>query len=158
MLTQSEELPVAEQPLTYPLYGTLLDLQDVRVDLAAVQAVAIYRQAPEAQRQCRSRNMLTLCLTTAQPTSAEPGRCGHTARPRHLPLESDGTIPDWTTLTVNLTLRGARSQRQGGHARRTAQQLHASPASSKDRVVQEFALVSSISAAHGPVSRARGFT
>ena len=41
VLTQSEALSVAEQPLDHPLYGSLIDLAMVRIDLAGVTAVAI---------------------------------------------------------------------------------------------------------------------
>ncbi len=40
-LVQSEQLAVPEQPLNYPLYGTFLELQGLRPDLAAVTAVAL---------------------------------------------------------------------------------------------------------------------
>lgn len=46
-LAQSELLPVAEQPLDYPLYGTLLDLEVLRPDLAGVSAVAITGKNPK---------------------------------------------------------------------------------------------------------------
>jgi uncharacterized phage protein gp47/JayE len=46
-LTQSELLPVAEQPLDHPLYGTLLDLEVLRPDLVGVSAVAITGKNPK---------------------------------------------------------------------------------------------------------------
>ena len=48
---RAKSSPAAEQPLTYPLYGSLLDLQGVRVDLAGVQAVAVYGKNAEASGQ-----------------------------------------------------------------------------------------------------------
>src|SRR6202011_1692234 len=39
VLTQSEELAIAEQPLDHPLYGTFLDLEVVRQDFVGVSAV-----------------------------------------------------------------------------------------------------------------------
>jgi hypothetical protein len=40
-LVQSEQLAVTEQPLNYPLYGTFLELEGLRPDLAGVTAVAL---------------------------------------------------------------------------------------------------------------------
>src|SRR5262249_53662980 len=42
VLTQSEELPATEQPLDHPLYGAFIDLKGLRLDLAAVKALAVY--------------------------------------------------------------------------------------------------------------------
>jgi hypothetical protein len=39
---QSEQLAVAEQPLNYPLYGTVIDLQDLRPDVVGLQVVALF--------------------------------------------------------------------------------------------------------------------
>jgi hypothetical protein len=46
-LAQSELLPMAEQPLDHPLYGTLLDLEVLRPDLVGVSAVAITGKNPK---------------------------------------------------------------------------------------------------------------
>ncbi len=46
-LAQSEVLPVAEQPLDHPLYGTLVDLEVLRPDLVGVGAVAITGKNPK---------------------------------------------------------------------------------------------------------------
>src|SRR6202011_6371316 len=40
ILTQSEELVATEQPRDHPLYGAFIDLKGVRLDLAAVKALA----------------------------------------------------------------------------------------------------------------------
>jgi hypothetical protein len=47
VLAQSELLPVAEQPLDHPLYGTLVDLEVLRPDLVGVSAVAITGKNPK---------------------------------------------------------------------------------------------------------------
>ena len=44
-LVQSELLTVPEQPLNYPLYGTFLELEGLRPDLAGVTAVALSGKA-----------------------------------------------------------------------------------------------------------------
>ena len=49
VLTQSEELAAAEQPLDHPLYGSFIDLKGVRLDLAAVKALAIYGKSQKLQ-------------------------------------------------------------------------------------------------------------
>src|SRR6185437_12524280 len=38
---QSEELVIAEQPLDFPLYGAIVDLETLRPDLLGVQAIAL---------------------------------------------------------------------------------------------------------------------
>jgi hypothetical protein len=45
--TQSELLPVCEQPFDHPLYGTLLDLEVMRPDLVGVTAVAVTGKNPK---------------------------------------------------------------------------------------------------------------
>lgn len=47
VLAQSELLPAVEQPLDHPLYGTLVDLEVLRPDLAGVSAVAIAGKNPK---------------------------------------------------------------------------------------------------------------
>jgi hypothetical protein len=47
VLAQSELLPVAEQPLDHPLYGTLVDLEVLRPDLVGVSAIAITGKNPK---------------------------------------------------------------------------------------------------------------
>jgi hypothetical protein len=44
-LVQSELLLTAIQPLNYPLYANVVDLQDVRLDLVGVQEVALFGKA-----------------------------------------------------------------------------------------------------------------
>jgi hypothetical protein len=45
--TQSELLPVCEQPFDHPLYGTLLDLEVLRPDLVGITAVAVTGKNPK---------------------------------------------------------------------------------------------------------------
>jgi hypothetical protein len=45
--TQSELLPVCEQPFDHPLYGTLLDLEVLRPDLVGITAIAITGKNPK---------------------------------------------------------------------------------------------------------------
>ena len=51
ILTQSEELASAEQPLDHPLYGSFIDLKGVRLDLAGSQGARRLRQEPQAASQ-----------------------------------------------------------------------------------------------------------
>jgi hypothetical protein len=47
VLTQSEALPICEQPFDHPLYGTLLDLEVLRPDLVGITAVAVTGKNPK---------------------------------------------------------------------------------------------------------------
>src|SRR5438067_2266572 len=49
ILTQSEELAATEQPLDHPLYGAFIDLKGVRLELAAVKALAVYGKSQKLQ-------------------------------------------------------------------------------------------------------------
>jgi hypothetical protein len=155
VLTQSEELPVAEQPLTYPLYGSLLDLQGVRVDLAAVQAVAIYGKRQKLQANAVVNMPTFVADDGSADLTLKPGDVVTLLGPRHLPLESDGTIPDWTTFNVSRTVRVLDPSGRAGTLDAPISNFALFPASSKDPFVQEFALVSSISVQTDPYPRTR---
>jgi hypothetical protein len=145
VLTQSEELPVAEQPLTYPLYGSLLDLQGVRVDLVAVQAVAIYGKRQKLQVNIGVNTLSFAPDDESGDLTLKPGDVITLLGPRQLPLDSDGTIPDWTTFNVMRILRVLDPSGRAGTLAAPLTNFTLVPASSKDPVVQEFALVSSVS-------------
>jgi hypothetical protein len=155
VLTQSEELAVAEQPLTYPLYGSLLDLQGVRVDLAAVQAVAIYGTRQKLQVNAGVKKMPFVPDDGSKNLNLKPGDVVTLLRPRELPLDSDGTIPNWTTFTGKRPLRVLDPSGRAGTLVALISNFTLFPASSNDPVIQEFALVSSVSVQTAPYPRTR---
>jgi hypothetical protein len=155
VLTQSEQLSAAEQPLTYPLYGSLLDLQAVRVDLAGVQAVAIYGKSQKLEVNAGINTLIFEPDDDSGDLTLKPGDIVTLLGPQNLPLESYGTIPDWTTFNVMLALRVLDPSGRVGTLWARVSNFSLMPASSKDPVIQEFALVSSVSVQTDPYPRTR---
>jgi hypothetical protein len=77
-LVQSEALAVVEQPLRYPLYGTLLKLETLRSDLGAIQVVAV---SGNRQKLSVNPGVTTLWF-----------------------IPDDGSIPRWLAVGEVLTL------------------------------------------------------
>jgi hypothetical protein len=150
VLTQSEELAVTERPLTYPLYGSLLDLNGVRVDLANVQAIAVYGKSQKLQVKA-GVNLLTFVPDDdSDKLPLKPGDMVTILEPANLPPAGDGSIPDWTRSSVVPSLRVLDASGRVGTlvsalSNFTLSNFTLVPALSKDPVIQEFALVSSIS-------------
>ena len=98
VLAQSELLPAAEQPLDYPLYGTILDLETVRDDLSAIQAVAVTGSNP--------RLIVNAGVTVHSSVRRErignpgPGSAFTLMQPPPTVFNNDGSIPDWSSLTT----------------------------------------------------------
>jgi hypothetical protein len=155
VLAQSEELPAAEQPLTYPLYGVLLDLQGVRVDLAGLQAVAIYGKRQKLQVNAGINTLFFEPDDNSDELRLKPGDVVTLLSPRNLPLDSDGTIPEWTTFNFMRTMRVLDPSGRPGTLAARPSNFTLVPASTKDPVIQEFALVSSVSVQTKPYPRTR---
>jgi hypothetical protein len=155
VLAQSEGLAAAEQPLTYPLYGSLLDLQGVRVDLAGVQAVAVYGKNQKLQVNTGVNTLIFEPDDDSGDLTLKPGDVVTLLGPGNLPLDSDGTIPDWATSTDMRTLRVLDPSGRAGTLAATLGNFTLVPASSKDPGIQEFALVSSVSVQTDPYPRTR---
>ncbi len=141
VLAQSEPLPVSPQPLPYPLYGTLLDLQDLRPDLTTLQAVALFGKR---QKIAVAPGITTL---TFQPTSgtAEPLAPGAilsiTTPP---PVNADGTFPDWTAPSSAITLNVQDINGRPGTVLAPLSSFTFIPSGAADPNISEFALVASI--------------
>jgi hypothetical protein len=155
VLAQSEELPAAEQPLTYPLYGVLLDLQGVRVDLAALQMVAIYGKRQKLQVNAGINTLFFEPDDNSDELRLKSGAVVTLLSPRNLPLDSDGTIPEWTTFNFMRTMRVLDPSGRAGTLAARPSNFTLVPASSKDPVIQEFVLVSSVSVQTKPYPRTR---
>jgi Baseplate J-like protein len=155
VLAQSEQLAVAEQPLSYPLYGTLLDLQDLRPDLVGLQVVAL---SGVSQKISVNGNVTTLQFVPDDQSgavSANPGDVFVLIDPGPLPLNADGTIPPWRS-GVSATLKvqdanGRTGALQGaGGVSLALSQISLAPSSSNDPEIGEYALVSSLSSVTEP--------
>jgi hypothetical protein len=155
VLAQSEELPVAEQPLDHPLYGTLLDLEEVRQDLVGITAVAV---VGKSQKMTVNPGVTGLIFTPDDGTgkiTLNPGDTLTVLQPPNSVLRKDGTIPSWQTYSKDVTLVVADSSGRSGTVKAQLSQFTLALAANSDPVVQEFALVSSVSLVSSPFARTR---
>jgi hypothetical protein len=142
VLAQSEMLPVAPQPLPYPLYGTLLDLQDLRPDLTSLQAVAVFGKR---QKIAVVPGITTLNFIPDAGTGSEalaPGAVLSITTPP--PVNADGSFPDWTSASTQMTLSVQDANGRTGVVTATLNQFVFVPSGTADPDVSEFALVASI--------------
>jgi hypothetical protein len=158
VLTQSELLPVAEQPLDHPLYGTFLDLEVVRPDLAGVSAVAI---TGKSQKITVNTGITGLVFVPDDGTAQVLLTQGETLtviQPPQLLTSSganSGAVPRWSTSYKTLDLYVADSNGRSGTV--TAQLANFSLAASaqSDPVVTEFANIASMSVVIEPFPHTR---
>lgn len=144
VLAQSEELAVAEQPLSFPLYGAFLDLKEIRPDLVGVQAVAVYGKSQKLSVNTGVPNLQFKPDDETGNLKLKPGDVVTILQPAQLPLDPDGSIPDWTTLTGNLKLRVLDAGGRTGTLWAALTDFTLVPASDNDPTIQEYALVSSV--------------
>ena len=122
VLTQSEELAVTERPLTYPLYGSLLDLKGVRVDLAGVQAIAVYGKSQKLQVNAGVNPSTFVPDDDSGNLTLKPGDLLTILEPVNLPLAR--LDPRLDNVVRCPQPARARSQRARGNALLAAEQLH----------------------------------
>ena len=156
VLTQSEALAAAEQPLDHPMYGSVIDLKGVRVDLAGVHAIAVYGKSQTLEVR-DGVNSLSFAPDDDEPgpLALEPGDRVTMLEPRNLPLNGDGSIPNWKHSSAVRQLRVLDASGRTGTLAAALEHLAVVPASSDDPGVQEFALVSSVSLATDPTPHTR---
>ena len=139
-LVQSEQLAAAPQPLSYPLYGTTIDLQDLRPDLAAATVVAI-----TGTRQKLGLRATTNVITKkvqfipdddpSNPLTLNPGDIVTVTDPTPLPAD----LTAWShTGPVTLTVEDASGRPGTVHAH--FDDIGLAPSSSSDPQVSECAL------------------
>lgn len=149
---QSDQLTVAEQPLDYPLYGTLIDLEDWRPDLLNATVIAI---SGVSQKISVNDGVLGLQFvpddSSASPVVVKPGDIFVITDPTPLPIASDGTISSWINSFAPTALKVADASGRTGTLQGTGgTQLSLSlfslaPSSSSDPEISEYAMVSSMS-------------
>ena len=149
VLAQSEELDVAEQPLTYPLYGSVVSLQSLRQDMEGIQAVAV---SGTRQKIAVADGIATLQFTDQSFT--RPLQQGEvltlTAPPSPLLLNPDGTFPDWSTSAAALTLYVQDASGRSGTVAAALNSFVLAPSGKDDPVVSEYALVAGIDTTSDP--------
>jgi hypothetical protein len=147
---QSDQLTVAPQPLTYPLYGALIDLQVLRPDLVGMAVVAL--RGKQQKFTLRSGNLGLHFIpddgTAAIPVS--PGDVFTLVDPAALPPLTDGVFPDWTQATEPRVLyvqdvngrTGQIADPATYQAVATLSQFDLTPSVASDPWVSEYARVS----------------
>jgi hypothetical protein len=145
-LVQNDLLPTAIQPFDHPLYGTLVDLQDVRPDLVAAQAVAVFGKA---QKLAVADGVNDLVFVPDELSSASnplrPGDVLTLTSPSTLPLNTDQTIPDWITQSATLTLSVLDSHGRPGSVTAALSKFTLAPTAKSDPAISEYAVVDSVS-------------
>jgi uncharacterized phage protein gp47/JayE len=161
-LAQSEALPAAQQPLDHPLYGTQLELEGLRPDLAGIQVVALNGNSqnisfdPSPGPGSPSPALEFTPDDNSGMLTLNPRDLFTLIDPTPLPLNADGSIPDWSTFSTVLNLRVAdASGRTGTIMGVQLSDFALALSGSSEPVVQEFALVSSVIAVATPFPHTR---
>ena len=144
VLVQSEELTADETPLDYPLYGTHLDLEVVRNDLAGLQAIAVIGKSQKLTVNKHKYLTFKPDDPTASPTPINPGDVITITSPSPLPLNKHGGIPHWHTDHHVYTLSVLDPTGRPGSVTARLKDFTLLPSSPNDPVVQESALVGSV--------------
>jgi hypothetical protein len=156
VLAQTDELEVAEQPLSYPLYGTVLDLAGMRPDLVGVQALAL---SGTSQKIAVAEGVTALSFVPDDPTMASmnlnPGDLLTVTDPKPLPLNPDGSVPNWSSLAGPLILNVEDAEGRPGTVSASLNDFTLAPSASSDPEVSEYALVKSVLSATTPYPHAQ---
>lgn len=147
---QSDQLDIAEQPLTYPLYGNLLDLQDLRPDLTGLQVVALFGKRQKITVASGITGLSFVPDDGTDPVSLSPGDLLTLTDPTPLPLAADGTIPDWSLAKSSIILRVADTNGRTGSLTGALNQFLLMPSAQSDPDVSEYALVSALATVPTP--------
>jgi hypothetical protein len=150
VLAQSDQLTIAEQPLDHPLYGTIIDLQDLRPDLAAAQTVAIFGNSQKLSVNTSTDTLVFQPDDNSGDLKLKPGDVVTLIDPSPLPLKPHGAVPHWRHASKVRALRVSDASGRTGTLNAALDDFSLAPASKKDPVVQEFALVSSVTAVDKP--------
>jgi Baseplate J-like protein len=158
ILTQSEILAVAEQPLDHPLYGTFLDLEVLRPDLTGVTAVAITGRCQKIAVNLANPDSIPLTFVPDDdPTSTVILKQGDTLTLLQPPdlFNPDGSIPHWSTSKTTVTLAVADANGRTGTLSAALSDFTLTLSTTSDPVVQEAAPVSSVSLVTRPFPHTR---
>jgi len=141
---QSDPLEVADQPLTYPLYGTLLDLQDLRPDLLGAQVVALSGKRQKIAVESGETGLSFIPDDGTAQVPLNPGDVLRLTDPTPLPLLTDGSIPDWSLSSTTFTLSVEDSNGRTGTVSAALNQFVLTASGQSDPDISEYALVSTL--------------
>jgi hypothetical protein len=148
-VAQSDNLPVALQPLDYPLYGTVVDLQDLRYDLVGAQVVALLGTRQKLSVAAGTTVTFYPADGTA-PLTLNPGDAVTVLDPKPLPTTGPGQAGDWKSASARVLLTVADASGRPGTVQATMSSFSLAPPASTDPSVSEFALVSAVSLSTTP--------
>ena len=137
---QSDPLTVAEQPLPYPLYGAVVDLQNLRPDLVGLQVVAV---SGKRQKLAVASGTTGLFFIPDDGTAAvlvKPGDVFTLTDPT--PLIGGAPLSDWRQASALLILSLQDSNGRTGISQASLSQFVLVPSGASDPFVSEYALVS----------------
>ena len=154
---QSEELAVSEQPLAYPLYGTFLELEGLRPDLAGITAVAI---SGKSQKVMVADGVTDLWFCPGDGSalvSLKPQDTLTLPDPSPLPLNADGsiTVAEWASGGSMMTLNVEDSSGRPGTVSASLSNFTLVPAAKNDPLVGEYSLVASVATVASPYPHTR---
>ena len=102
---QTDQLTAALQPLDYPLYGTLLDIQALRPDLVGATVVAVSGTAQKITLNAGIDSLEFVPDDGSTPVGLNHGDTFTLIQPPPLPFNPDNSIPSWSTSVYALTLK-----------------------------------------------------
>jgi Baseplate J-like protein len=105
IFAQTDQLSASLQPLDYPLYGTLLDVQALRPDLIGATVVAISGTAQKIALNAGVTDLEFVPDDGSTPVGLSSEDTFTLIEPPPLPFNPDGSIPSWSTSTDALTLK-----------------------------------------------------
>jgi Baseplate J-like protein len=149
---QSEQLAVAEQPLNYPLYGSFLDLEGLRPDLAGVTAVAL---SGKRQKVAVNAGVTGLSFYPGDGSASmnlKPGDLLTLLDPSALPLNPDGSVAlaGWNPGGGLRTLNVSDASGRLGTVSAPLNDFSLLPAGASDPQVTEYALVAAVNTVANP--------
>jgi hypothetical protein len=142
-LAQSEQLTPAEQPLNYPLYGTIIDLDGVRDDLSSIKAIALNGKSQKLTLNAGMELTFTPFDGTDKVT-LNAGDVLTVLDPPPTDFNADGTVPSWSDYTTAVEFTVADPNGRPGTVNVPLSAFGLAASDNSDAIVQEFALVSSV--------------
>jgi hypothetical protein len=138
---QSDQVTVAPQLLPYPLYGAVLDLQNLRPDLVGLEVVAV---TGKQQKLAVASGVTGLLFTPDDGTAAVPMNPGDVFTLTDSTPLIAGALPfvDWSQATAPLILSVEDSNGRTGVTQAALGQFILTPSGASDPFVSEYALVS----------------
>lgn len=155
VLTQSEALAVARQPLDHPLYGTVIDIDALRPDLVGVQAVALLGKAQKVQFVQPPGATAFVPDDGSGPLVLHPGDTFTLIDPGPLPVDPDGSVSGWATTAGPLALRVADAGGRTGTIEAPLASFALAPSAKDDADIQEYALLAAVQSTASPYPHMR---